>query len=104
MRSECRKCRAIYRKKHNKQTREYFREWQVKNPGYRVKYITNQLKNNPIERKKILARRKAGHHYKVSQPCEVCGKKAQKHHPDYNEPLKVQWLCRKHHMDLHKNN
>lgn len=36
------------------------------------------------------------------QPCEVCGEKAEKHHPDYTKPKEVVWLCRKHHMELHK--
>ncbi|WP_281997088.1 hypothetical protein [Halomonas sp. A020] len=35
-------------------------------------------------------------------PCEACGaKKAQGHHPDYSQPLKVQWLCPKCHSQLH---
>src|SRR5690348_13837634 len=36
------------------------------------------------------------------QPCEVCGKKAEAHHPDYRSPYKVRWLCRKHHRALHR--
>jgi hypothetical protein len=36
------------------------------------------------------------------QPCEVCGSiPSQGHHPDYSKPLEVQWLCRKHHQELH---
>ena len=36
-------------------------------------------------------------------PCEVCGKeKVDGHHEDYNKPLEVNWLCRKHHANLHK--
>jgi hypothetical protein len=34
--------------------------------------------------------------------CEVCGElKTEGHHPDYNQPLKVRWLCKKHHMEAH---
>jgi hypothetical protein len=38
------------------------------------------------------------------QPCEVCKIKInlQKHHPDYTKPLKIKWLCRKCHTELHK--
>lgn len=37
-------------------------------------------------------------------PCEKCGEKAQAHHPDYNKPLDVMWLCAEHHREWHKNN
>ena len=36
------------------------------------------------------------------QPCAVCGDpKAEAHHPDYDRPLLVEWLCRKHHKAAH---
>lgn len=37
----------------------------------------------------------------ASQPCFVCGAKADAHHPDYSAPLAVSWLCRSHHAQLH---
>lgn len=37
------------------------------------------------------------------QPCEICGEMAQMHHEDYSKPLEIIWLCRKHHLELHKN-
>lgn len=34
--------------------------------------------------------------------CEVCGSSAvDAHHDDYSQPLKVRWLCRRHHTRLH---
>lgn len=31
-------------------------------------------------------------------PCEVCKDiKSEAHHKDYSKPLRVEWLCRKHH-------
>ena len=38
------------------------------------------------------------------KPCRVCGDpKSEAHHPDYNQPLKVVFFCRKHHeMEHHK--
>lgn len=36
------------------------------------------------------------------EPCRVCGEnKSEGHHPDYNHPLDVVWLCRKHHREVH---
>lgn len=35
------------------------------------------------------------------KPCEVCGAKAQAHHPDYSKPLEVKWLCLCHHHEEH---
>ena len=37
--------------------------------------------------------------------CEVCGEeKVDGHHEDYNKPLEVNWLCRKHHKGIHRAN
>jgi hypothetical protein len=39
----------------------------------------------------------------VRQPCEVCGAaKVDAHHDDYSKPLDVRWLCRLHHMAIHR--
>lgn len=40
----------------------------------------------------------------IKQPCEVCGElKVDAHHDDYEKPLDVRWLCKKHHAEHHKN-
>jgi len=38
------------------------------------------------------------------QPCEVCGSTTNidAHHDRYDRPLQVRWLCRRHHVLLHK--
>lgn len=38
----------------------------------------------------------------IPQPCRVCGKKAEAHHPDYSKPLEIDWLCLQHHKDEHR--
>lgn len=35
------------------------------------------------------------------QPCWVCGDRAEAHHPDYDRPLDVVWLCQPHHQQAH---
>lgn len=37
------------------------------------------------------------------QPCEHCGAEpADGHHPDYDRPLAVVWLCRRCHLAVHR--
>lgn len=37
------------------------------------------------------------------QPCHVCGaEKVEAHHTHYSHPLEVVWLCRSHHVQLHR--
>lgn len=53
-----------------------------------------------------IARAKLNHEINVGRvkrlPCKVClEKKSHGHHEDYSKPLKVIWLCHKHHQLLH---
>jgi hypothetical protein len=35
-------------------------------------------------------------------PCFICGAvESEAHHPDYDQPLSVIWLCKAHHKQLH---
>ena len=37
--------------------------------------------------------------------CIVCGKrKTEAHHEDYSKPLKIMWLCKKHHVEKENRN
>ena len=39
----------------------------------------------------------------ITLPCEKCGEiKTHGHHDDYNLPLKVRYLCSKHHHEFHR--
>jgi len=67
----------------------YKKSWEKRNP----EKVTARLL--------VYAALKKGILYKA--PCEVCGsKKVQGHHEDYSKPLKVRWLCPKHHKMEHR--
>lgn len=36
------------------------------------------------------------------ETCSECGADAEKHHPDYTDPRRVVWLCRRCHRRLHR--
>lgn len=62
---------------------------------------------SPEQRKKANARAYANTYLRRGKikraPCEVCGaKRAEMHHPDYDRPLDVRWLCREHHLAEHR--
>ncbi|MCF6099825.1 hypothetical protein [Mesorhizobium muleiense] len=38
----------------------------------------------------------------IQEPCKECGSlDAEAHHPDYDKPMCVDWLCRLHHRHVH---
>jgi uncharacterized protein (DUF983 family) len=39
----------------------------------------------------------------AKKPCQVCGcERTEAHHPDYDAPLDVVWLCVPHHVEVHQ--
>lgn len=40
----------------------------------------------------------------IRQPCAAggCPERAERHHTDYNKPLVIEWLCRRHHRERHR--
>lgn len=62
-------------------------------------YLQNQYKAaaHYLVRKALAAGRL------TREPCAECGStEAQAHHPDYDKPLEVIWLCQTHHKAIHK--
>lgn len=92
--------RDKHRKKIRKYNRLYIRMWRKKN-GYKNE-INSKLKFPKKNKARILAQKalKAG---KIKKhDCAKCGsKKSQMHHPNYNKPLKVIWLCALCHTKMH---
>lgn len=64
----------------------------------RVKYPEKKKARNAVNN--AIADRRL-----IRQPCQFpgCRFKAEGHHEDYSKPLEVEWLCRKHHWQLHPN-
>lgn len=107
---DCQKCRH----------REYMRKWYAGKPGYgsaqgrkhrdRARdYERDRWHSDPVFRAKKMARIRVKTALErgnlVRLPCEVCGvEPAEAHHPDYNRPLDVMWLCERHHAEWHESN
>ena len=94
----CRLCRRIY----NKRWRDLNRDKEKERAFIAYRKNAEKIKARRRERyaenpQQGLAHRMRG----PSQPCIVCGAKADAHHDDYSKPTEVTWLCRKHHMNLH---
>lgn len=63
--------------------------WEMKNPKRMtaIQVLNNAMRYGKIER----------------YPCWICGAtKVHGHHPDYDQPLDVVWLCPKHHKQAHE--
>ena len=37
----------------------------------------------------------------IKSPCKCGNPNSEMHHTDYNQPLRVEWLCRTCHLSLH---
>ncbi|WP_407475415.1 hypothetical protein [Elizabethkingia anophelis] len=82
----------------------FMKKWRELNKDKVRKYASEARKRNPEKsqaRIKVNTAVKSG--ILVKKPCEMCGnKKSEAHHPDYKKPLNVIWLCREHHLEIHK--
>lgn len=67
--------------------RKYAVKRRIKFPG---KAKCNRAVSNALRDKRL-----------IQMPCEICGDtKVQAHHEDYRSPLKVRWMCFKHHREI----
>ena len=112
-------------KKWNEKNKEHRaekkREWVEKNAEHVKAYAEEWEKNNKEKRRRINDKSKANHPHEcyahnqinnaiklgklIRKPCEVCGTEpTDAHHDDYNKPLEVRWLCKRCHVEWHKDN
>ena len=83
-----------WKENHKEKHAAYMREWRKAHPHsheQREKDICRSYAKVYLKRGR-LARR----------PCVMCDARAEMHHPDYTRPLLVVWLCREHHLSLHR--
>jgi hypothetical protein len=82
------------------------KKWRSKNyvphPKIRLKYLTSEEQS--LKRKaRVTTQTRIKQGILKKCPCEVCGTAmVEAHHPDYSKPLDVKWLCRKHHLEIHR--
>ena len=94
--SRCKPC-------HREGNREYRRKPEVKE---RVNSYMREYHRRPEVRVKRVARIFLGTAVRYGkihrEPCVMCDKEqGQGHHPDYDQPLLIVWLCPKCHQSLH---
>lgn len=74
---------------YREKDRQRIKTWQEKN---HIKRAAHVITGNAIRDGRL-----------IKQPCEVCGEvQVNAHHDDYEKPLQVRWLCKKHHAEHHK--
>ena len=100
----CLKCAREYDSKRNN-SKFYTHKKYLKRREYFLNYQKGYAINNGERIKaRELVRRAISKGKLIKKPCMICGKiKSLAHHPDYSKPLKVLWLCQKHHRLLHNN-
>lgn len=86
----CKDCATLSSQKNRTKTRNrnITRETRKRNP---VKSAARIIFSNALQAGKI-----------QKQPCFFCGEeKVEGHHLLYDYPMKVIWLCKKHHYEVH---
>jgi hypothetical protein len=107
--NKCIECTKTDVKKHRQENLEKVRAYdqmraalphrlasRIEQTGKYRKQYPNRAKANALVSKAI----RAGKLQKL--PCLVCGsERSLAHHPDYDRPLDVVWLCQPHHKQAH---
>src|SRR5262245_21627464 len=103
-REKVRESSRAYDRTHRKERAEYQRKYRAKNALKVYKMNRRIRRENPAKyRAWIITSAAIARGKLLKKPCEVCAcvLNVQAHHDDYNEPLAVRWLCKKHHAQRH---
>lgn len=93
-----------YREANKDAVAEGIKRWKSENPGRVALHIQNWVERNPQKNRahRIVAKAVESGELTKNQSCVKCGDgPTDAHHEDYSKPLKVIWLCRQCHVDLH---
>ena len=97
--------RKCYYLTHKAQEDRRTAEWRRRNAD-RVKAI--RIRQHRLYPDKIIARDVVAQSVRSGrmqpQPCVICRSSShlEAHHLDYSKPLDVRWLCRQHHVRIHR--
>ena len=117
----CKECRKAAVRANRRSKVEYYRSYdrsRAKNPDrVAARAVYQQTNAYKAARADVIARYRHNHPGRTAAnsavahavrsgvlpvwPCQVCGERAEAHHPDYSNHLGVVWLCVNHHAQLH---
>jgi hypothetical protein len=111
-----------YREKHKEKSKVYLKQYREDNRE-KLLELNRHFREAKPEAMKLYRKKsfeKNRHKYDLQiyargvskvlfpqlSPCEVCGttENIHRHHPDYTRPEIINFLCRKHHNELHRKN
>jgi hypothetical protein len=96
--------KVAYNAKNADRKREYQAAYEKTDAGRAVR-ARSALKYRAEHPERIKAKNAVTHAIQAGrltpQPCFCCGAKAEAHHPNYDAPLDVVWLCPPHHRQAH---
>jgi hypothetical protein len=100
-------CKKRWQKNNESHVKEYQEAYQQSERGKKAQKAA-KIRHRMKHADHCYARDAVNHAIKRGEitegPCEICGSKEKihAHHDDYSKPLKVRWLCAKHHNEFHK--
>ena len=106
--NKCKECTKTDVKKHRQDNLERLRSYDRlrSSQSHRIAAQTDRTRQYRAEfpnrsRANAAVARAVRNGALKKQPCWVCGCNAVAHHPDYDRPLDVVWLCQPHHKQAH---